>query len=186
MEQHHLKFICRNSLFLKSETSLISKGSYTPDFKMKKNGRSSQLTLLYQAPIIQAKKSKNLNGPFDVLDVPDIREAIKKRFKNDAIRKKQDSLISHQFVEAINLNEYFENKSNWIDRSKFVNTYSLYTAMNTYLPNYKANALKLPIQLETYERDVFSLKKIPIKIEKRSRNYFDSESKVISSSNDWL
>lgn len=97
----------------------------------------SQYTLLFKPSIIQAKKPVNLNGPFDVFDIPDIREKINMHYKNHDEHIKQDALISNQFVKDLNLHEYFSKKSNWFNRQKFPTTYSLYSAMHTYLPNYK-------------------------------------------------
>ena len=122
------------------------------DLTMKKSSfgdaRPSQFKLLtYVAPIIEVKKPKNLNGPFDTLDIQNIRQAIQKRLKNNCYRKKQEEKLSHEFVDVMNLNEYFEKKNNWIDKSKFVNTYSLYKSMNTYLPGYNMSFTKLPVQV---------------------------------------
>ena len=136
---------------------------------------------MYQAPILNARKSSKLTGPFDVFDVPNIRETIQKRYKNDNERRKQDALISYDFVETLNLNDYFAKKTNWLNKNKFINTYSLYKAMNTYLPNYKMlSNMKLPIKMQN------KLKEEPkINANKNASNQaflYESESNIISSS----
>ena len=109
------------------------------------SGSQYQYTLLNKPPILQARKPRNLNGPFDVFDVPEIRQKIYKCYTNDAEHKRQDALISYAFVQDLNLNDYFSKKSNWLNRPKFTTTYSLYTAMHTYLPNFKkVSTLKSP------------------------------------------
>jgi hypothetical protein len=101
------------------------------------SGNKYQYTILYKPPILQARKPRNLTGPFDVYDVPEIRHKIHDCYKNDKEHRRQDALISYAFVQDLNLNDYFLKKSNWLNRPKFLTTYSLYTAVHTYLPNYK-------------------------------------------------
>jgi hypothetical protein len=177
MNEKRAKLTSRNSL--RQFTSEKNKPDYGVNNGVSNKG--SQYTLLYQAPIIQAKKPKNLQGPFDVYDVPDIRQAIEKRFKFDLERKKQDAILSHQFVDDLNLNNYFSKKSNWITKTKFINTYSLYSAMNVYLPNYKVKSPRKFESNETVNKN-YKIDKISSnKSEKNARGY-ESESKLISGS----
>jgi hypothetical protein len=140
---------CSSSIIYTDESDKIK----SSDSSMKKSSsfgssRPSQFKLItYVAPIVEVKKPKNLSGPFDVLDIRNIREAIQKRFKNNYYRKEQEKNSCNQFVEVLNLNEYFEKKKNWMDKSKFVNTYSLYKSINAYLPGYKMKSTKLPVQV---------------------------------------
>lgn len=92
------------------------------------------LLLRYQPAIINATKPKDLIGPFDIYHVPDLRENISKNYKHDVIRRKQNSDVSKQFYEDLQIHDYFTNKSNWLNKSKYTSTCSFYSAFEVYLP----------------------------------------------------
>ena len=62
---------------------------------LRKSGNTAigKMTLLYQPRIIQATKPKSLNGPFDVFDIPVIRNTIVSHQNNDEKRKMHDLLV---------------------------------------------------------------------------------------------
>ena len=172
-----------SSLIFQSEKSSVPTDIYS------KNGRRSEFTLLHHSPIIRVRKPKDLKGPFDVLHLPEIRDAIKRRFTNDSERKQQYKLMSHQFAEQLKLTEYFSNKNNWNSKTKYINTYGLHRAMNTYLPRIKTIPTESFIKPENFENDLFDLKN-----EKKKKNLFDLNAKIDLSkvkkinfsSGDWL
>jgi hypothetical protein len=157
-----------------------------------KYGRFSELTLLHHSPIIKVRKPKSLIGPYDVYDLPEIRDAVSKhlKLKNDSERRKLDKINSVKFVEDLNLTDYFINQKNWSNKTKYINTRTLHKAMETYLPSIKKTTIKEPLTRPIdFEKDLFDLKN-----EKKSRKDFDlnlrinlsRDRKTNFSSGDWF
>lgn len=98
--------------------------------------------LRYQPPLISARKPKNLNGPFDIYDVPDIRDAVKRIRRKETYRKNTNEL-NQQFYNDLEFDAYFSKKSNWLNDSKFNNTSSFYSAVKCYLPVVKSKHMNM-------------------------------------------
>ena len=156
-----------------------------------KYGRFSELTHLHHSPIIKVRKPKHLTGPYDVYDLPEIRDAVSKhiKLKNELERRKQDKLNSVKFIEDLNLTDYFTNQTNWSKKTKYINTRTLHKAMETYLPSIKKNTTEPLIKPIDFEKDLFDLKN-----EKKRRKEFDlniridlnRDNKTNYSSGDWF
>ena len=99
--------------------------------------------LQYRPPIVRATKPKNLNGPFYVFDLPQIRSTLDKQYRNNASRKKQDYEMTEEFFYDLKLDNYFMNEKNWNSQSKFLKSSSLFSAFNVYLPELKKTKVSM-------------------------------------------
>ncbi|CAF0902898.1 unnamed protein product [Brachionus calyciflorus] len=122
----------------KSSTSQLSLGSSfiipKTTISRTKSATSYVINQKYQQPIVCLHKPKELTGPLNVYNIPELRNALRTYRQNVTNRKKQvDELNSHIFDE-LELNEYFSNKSNWTQKSKFIKTNSFLSAVQVYLP----------------------------------------------------
>lgn len=111
--------------------------------KRSKSATSYTISQKYQQPIVFLRKSKDLNGPFTVYNIPEIRQALASYRKNATKRKKEVDELNENIYNELKLNEYFSKKSNWSTASKFVTTSSFLSAVEIYLP--KKNKICLPI-----------------------------------------
>lgn len=106
-----------------------------------KSAVSNGHLLRSQAPIVRASKPRSLTGPFDLYDVPIIRQSIEKHYSKDAYRRSINMRVSNQFYDDLNLGKYFLDEKNWKSKPKFSNTRSLHSAVCVYLPEIRKASL---------------------------------------------
>jgi hypothetical protein len=100
----------------------------------------SAYMLSYQAPLVSARLPRSLFGKkISIEDSNELRQAIGQKAKNNLMRKRQYDELSQQFLNEIEVNDYFCNKSNWLNKSKFINTNSYFSAVKVYFPLVKSN-----------------------------------------------
>jgi hypothetical protein len=126
----------------KHQESCVPKPPLDDGVRRAKSATSHGHLLQSQAPIVKAIKPRNLTGPFDLYDVPIIRETIEKRYARDAYRRSINMRVSNQFYDDLKLDKYFLNEKNWKSKPKFANTRSLHSAVSVYLPEIRKSSLK--------------------------------------------
>ncbi|RNA12227.1 hypothetical protein BpHYR1_036528 [Brachionus plicatilis] len=104
------------------------------NLKRTKSAVSYVISQKYQQPVVCLRKPKDLNGPFTVFNIPEIRQALKSYRKNGTKRKTEVDQLNANIYNELKLNEYFSKRSNWIQGPKFVKTNSLLSAVQVYLP----------------------------------------------------
>lgn len=98
--------------------------------------------LKYQPGSITCKKNKALVGPFNVNDIPDIRNVLKTYRSSNSNRKVYVTDMTNQLYNDLELNDYFAKKSNWTNKSKYISTNSFFSAVQVYFPS-KNNRITL-------------------------------------------
>jgi len=131
-----------------NHTSSTRTGTTTTQSSSAGNGSGKNLAtnlLSYQAPLVDARVPKKLfDSSINVDDLRDIRSAVGSTgstTKNNPIRRRQNNQMSRQLIKDLEMDAYFSNKSNWMDKSKFVNTQSYYSAVKIYLPIIKKHSI---------------------------------------------
>lgn len=129
------------SIYLRCSSSVNppsrNKSAFSTATSSRQSSLNHQSLLRYQPAIVCATKPKSLIGPYDLHDVPYMRDIYKKYRVASAKQHKNDH-VSKDFYNDLKFEEYFSKKSNWSNQSKFLSTYSLYSAVQVYLP-YKSD-----------------------------------------------
>lgn len=107
-----------------------------PDTNLKRNKSAISYVInhKYQQPMVFLHKPKDLNGPFTVYNIPEIREVLKNYRKNGTMRKREVNQLNENIYEELKLNEYFLRRSSSSKSSKFSTTNSFLSAVQIYLP----------------------------------------------------
>jgi hypothetical protein len=59
---------------------------------------------------------------------------IYKKYRVASAKQHKNDHVSKDFYDDLKFEEYFSKRSNWSNKSKFISTYSLYSAVQVYLP----------------------------------------------------
>jgi hypothetical protein len=102
-------------------------------------GKTAYL-LNYQAPLVSARLPKSLFGqPICIDDSKTLREVVRQKSRNNVQRQRQYDELTQNFFNECEVNEILSNKSNWLNKHKYINTNSYYSAMKIYFPLIKQN-----------------------------------------------
>jgi hypothetical protein len=122
------------SVTLRCSSSMYASSRNKSAFSTSNSSRQTNISLLrYEPAVVSAIKPKSLVGPYNLHDVPYMRDIYTKYRVASAKQHKNDQ-VSKEFYDDLKFEEYFSKKSNWSNKSKFLSTYSLYSAVQVYLP----------------------------------------------------